>query len=279
VVLDLGMLQQPQSWARADVVVSFFGTLILLTLLTLLAAEYEIFGSIGHMNRAKNKKVTPSGADGRNGSLLSAFSGKSDKSRKTSPLDSSKASTSASLSKAQVNMERFINSLFPGSLGHKEGHQRLGRELMETELFTLILTGETQAERFSSALYLVSTVTVSSFLLATLYAIQYPVDDGTCETFIDSAACEEAKSMFDQDQPACYWLTAADPGDGAGELGHCEWRDVDISVDVLVAILLITVVVTGPVYAALNYAFDFIINAPTIEQVDDEKSALIHMKR
>jgi hypothetical protein len=278
------MLQQPQSWARADVVASFFGTLILLTLLTLLAAEYEIFGSIGHMNKAtKNKKVTPSSADGRNSSLLSALSGKSDKSGKTHgkthPLDSSKASTSAELSKAQVSMERFINSLFPGSLGNKEGYQRLGRELMETELFTLILTGETQMERFSSALYLVSTVTLSSFLLATLYAIQYPIDDGTCATFIDSAACEEAKSMFDQDQPACYWFTAADPGDGAGELGHCEWRDVDISVDVLVAILLITVVVTGPVYAALNYAFDFIINAPTIEQVDDEKSALIHMKR
>jgi hypothetical protein len=270
VVLDLGTLQQPQSWARADVVASFFGTLILLTLLTLLAAEYEIFGSIGHMNKAtKNKRVTPSSAGG----------GKSDKSGKTRTLDSSKVSTSAALSKAQVSMEHFINSLFPGSLGNKEGYLRLGRELMETELFTLILTGETQTERFSSALYLVSTVTVSSFLLATLYAIQYPIDDGTCATFIDSTACEEAKSMFDQDQPACYWFAAADPGDGAGELGHCEWRDVDISVDVLVAILLITVVITGPIYAALNYAFDFIINAPTIEQVDDEKSALIHMKR
>jgi len=222
-----------------------------------------------------DKNVRPSDVEADN-SLLSAFSGINRKNGKTNPVDSSKASTQ---SKAQVSMERFINCLFPGSLGDKEGHKRLGRELMETELFTLILTGETQAKRFSSALYLVSTITVSSFLLAFLYAIQYPIDDGTCATYIESGACETAKSMFDQDQPACYWFTAADPGDGAGELGHCEWRDVDISANVLVAILLITVVITGPVYAALNYAFDFILNAPTIEQVDDEKSALIHMKR
>ena len=47
----------------------------------------------------------------------------------------------------------------------------------------------------------------------------------------------------------------------------------------MVAILIITIVITGPLYGILSFAIDLVLMAPTAEQVDDEKASLIRMKQ
>jgi hypothetical protein len=47
---------------------------------------------------------------------------------------------------------------------------------------------------------------MSCFLLALLYGIQYPHDDGSCPTTSDTSSCLSRTSTLDPSQTYCEWI-------------------------------------------------------------------------
>ena len=170
---------------------------------------------------------------------------------------------------------QYVGSFFPGTFSDDIGHRRLGRELMDHQMLSMIFSGDSLVNRLAAAGYLVTTVALSSALVAFLLALQYPSDDGECETFGGQAACEEVVSMFDSDESKCAWFREVPDEKREG----CEWKEPDFSVVVVARVLVIVVMVTGPMYGFVNFIFDNVFRAPTAQQVDQEKSVLVMMRR
>eukprot|EP00981_Chlorochromonas_danica_P014809 scaffold8875_cov258-Ochromonas_danica.AAC.2 len=66
-------------------------------------------------------------------------------------------------------------------------------------------------ERWEKALIvgrLLTSITISCFLLAWLYDLQYPDDDGSCGQHLTSMSCLSRKSPLDSGQSYCKWQTA-----------------------------------------------------------------------
>eukprot|EP00981_Chlorochromonas_danica_P015507 scaffold12727_cov297-Ochromonas_danica.AAC.1 len=55
---------------------------------------------------------------------------------------------------------------------------------------------------------MLTSITLSCFLLAWLYDLQYPDDDGSCEQHTSLTSCLEKRSMLDSSQSYCVWRTA-----------------------------------------------------------------------
>jgi hypothetical protein len=170
---------------------------------------------------------------------------------------------------------QFVGSFFPGTFSDDIGHRRLGRELMDHQMISMIFSGDSLVNRLAAAGYLVTTVALSSALVAFLLALQYPSDDGQCETFRDEVACTKVVSMFDSDESKCAWFNEVVDEKREG----CEWKEPDFSIVVVARVLVIVVMVTGPMYGFINFIFDNVFRAPTAQQVDQEKSVLVMMRR
>eukprot|EP00981_Chlorochromonas_danica_P004099 scaffold801_cov178-Ochromonas_danica.AAC.4 len=63
-------------------------------------------------------------------------------------------------------------------------------------------------EKVLSVGRLLTSITISCFLLAWLYDLQYPDDDGSCGQHLTSESCLSRKSPLDSGQSYCKWQTA-----------------------------------------------------------------------
>jgi hypothetical protein len=82
-----------------------------------------------------------------------------------------------------------------------------------------------QRRQLLDVVYVVTSLTMSFFIVALFYDLQSPVDDGYCGQWSEQAACEMTKTALDSHVNKCVWM--------------------DISVDVTAAIVAQSVVATG----------------------------------
>lgn len=103
------------------------------------------------------------------------------------------------------------------------------------------------------------------FLLAFFYDIQWPSDDGTCGTLDTSQTlCESRKTYFDSTERMCRWLLSDDQ---SGNAGSCVWVEPSYNPNILVAISILVVAISGPIYFIISYLFTRVLLAPTLDDV------------
>jgi hypothetical protein len=54
-------------------------------------------------------------------------------------------------------------------------------------------------------IYVLTTVTMTLFLLALFYDLQSPVDDGYCGTLMDETSCLVKRTVLDPNVHKCIW--------------------------------------------------------------------------
>jgi hypothetical protein len=67
-----------------------------------------------------------------------------------------------------------------------------------------------KSQIFFDLVQLLTSITLSCFVLAVLYDLQYPVDDGFCELQRDEASCLGRKTILDPFQSECRWRPPED---------------------------------------------------------------------
>jgi hypothetical protein len=150
----------------------------------------------------------------------------------------------------------FVSYFFPGTFSGDSTFNRLGRELMGHQMINLIFNQLNFFDRAVSALDLLSTMCMSTFLIALLLDVQYPSDDGTCGTYNSNEKCIGEKSIFDSEESKCEWHST-DTAEG------CLWKEPELSLFTLVSMIIIVIVLTGPGYALIDFVFDGVLRAPT----------------
>ena len=176
--------------------------------------------------------------------------------------------------KAFKSMKSFVNSLFPGSLSNESFQQQLKRELLSHQIVHRIVSANNIWEKLLILLRLLTTICLSAFIVAFLFSLQYPTDDGSCDDYSDELSCEQEKSIFDRDNSKCMWVLDMESG-----LSGCRWRPVSRNYAMAFLVLLVTILFTAPTFAALGFIFDRILAAPTTDDVDGEKRMAVTLKR
>ena len=169
------------------------------------------------------------------------------------------------------DVSTFINSLFPGSLGNQDNVLRLSREILRAQFMARIFNSKNFMERSIIGLQFLTMIIVSSFLIAFFFSIQYPFDDGTCAAENDEISCLNHISAFDRDQTTCSWL-----GNQNGEY-NCVWNEVVMNLEVVVVVMIVTVLITGPIYMGIEFIF-LVLNSPTTTDIDEIQNINSNMR-
>jgi hypothetical protein len=104
--------------------------------------------------------------------------------------------------------------------------------------------------------------TLTMFLLSILYDLQGPDDDGSCEGHLNELACLRRKSLFDSTKTYCKWTynavsttsTLQDVSDLDGMM-LCSYHEIDISFEVMNYCAVVGSVFTALLMRLVDYCF------------------------
>ena len=157
----------------------------------------------------------------------------------------------------------YINSVFP--VVFQDSTWKWTTVLSEIKrhhpyavMFTATGRGS-QMRRFNRGVYLLSIQTMLMFILSVFYELQYPSDQGRCDSFLTEEECLHDRTVMDQSDTLCKWEEPR--GNGV-----CEPNEVHLSLKAVVLICLAVAFLQAPLNMAVDFLFD-IISSPTIDKI------------
>jgi uncharacterized membrane protein (DUF485 family) len=103
--------------------------------------------------------------------------------------------------------------------------------------------------------------TLTMFLLAILYDLQGPDDNGTCLTHSTEVTCLERKSLFDSTQTYCKWSAQTEYGIATNPNHICTYNHIDYSFQVMSYCAVVGSVFTALLMRPVDYCF-LILSSP-----------------
>jgi hypothetical protein len=140
----------------------------------------------------------------------------------------------------------YVNSLMPSVFNTRSMLVAIKEELQKNHAyFKLFWRSSSDPLPTFDICQLLTNLTASFFLLALLYDLQSPPDDGSCPSYTTSSACTERKSFLDDNQSFCRW-------DGT----NCIFNPVEINTK----IVLYCTIVVSLFSAIMMYPVDYLIS-------------------
>lgn len=103
----------------------------------------------------------------------------------------------------------YIGAVFPSVFSSKSLLQRFRAEISNNHPYLNVFfktKNMSENDRTLTGIKLMTIQTFLMFLLALLYDLQAPDDDGTCAHFVTQETCLARKSMLDHQQTYCQWV-------------------------------------------------------------------------
>ena len=136
--------------------------------------------------------------------------------KRDAKLDRQKKSAEISRSPAAVReyLVNYVSEVFPAVFSNKPIFGRIVGEITRHHRYLTLFTaerGETgDKARILTGFQLLSVQTMLMFLLAWLYDIQSPDDDGSCDNHETKVKCLTRKTVLDSSTPYCQWVKNED---------------------------------------------------------------------
>jgi hypothetical protein len=174
-------------------------------------------------------------------------------------------SQNSSLEEVRERLVRYVDSVFPVIFypGHlllrlKDEIRRNHRYLM----MFMLLEGELEGKkRLINGIQLLTIQSALMFLLALLYDLQQPQDDGSCPNFLTEHDCLNRKSIFDNQKTYCLWDN--NPASGSTS---CSFNNYSLSFKATIYIQVIVSVMSALIMRPLYYLFDILL-APNVDNI------------
>jgi hypothetical protein len=181
----------------------------------------------------------------------------------------SKRSTNQSRAEVAHYLTNYVIETFPAVFSNKPFFGRLYGEVRRHHryltLFTATESKSGDKQRVLTAIELLSVQTMLLFLLALLYDVQAPTDDGSCPKHFTEGTCLTRKSPFDNSQSYCEWAT---PGADA-DMYYCRYNEPDFSLQIVIYIAVLVSLFT----AVVQYPIDQIMEVLSAPLEDELKAA------
>jgi len=182
------------------------------------------------------------------------------------------AQISYSVAVVQQNLLAYTSQLFPSIFSNEPMARRMLSEICRHHRYLTLFTaskGEAgDKQRILTCIQLLSVQTMLMFLLALLYDVQGPSDDGTCVLNSTQIDCLSRKSVFDRTQSYCSWIPSnTNKVTSNVESYPCMYQDPSFTIE---SVLIIAVMVSLMV-ALFSKPIDMIFDMLTAPIADELK--------
>ncbi len=169
------------------------------------------------------------------------------------------------LNAVEENIKIYFSNFFPHVFSNQSQASRFWHVLFHKHKYFSVFFLDTGYQKWIGALELLTNLTANMFLLAVFYNLEWPSDDGTCDSLMTQASCNMKRSLIDSSKMWCAWEIAASSSDPSK--GSCVWVKPSFDPNTLVMISLLVVLVSSPIYIVLSYIFNHVLLAPTVMDV------------
>ena len=172
---------------------------------------------------------------------------------------------------------RYITSALPAVYKTSSSFLvKVKDELLHNHLCLNLFFGTQEGAKpwLIALLELLTMQTMMMFMLALLYDLQGPDDDGSCVYKLSESTCVARKSILDSQQSYCSWEVDTSSTGGTTTLGlsgsaiayHCVYNPVDFTPLLVTYVAAITSICTALIGKPLSKLFE-ILAAPTEESI------------
>jgi len=188
--------------------------------------------------------------------------------QKKAGLERKKHSAQISRSPAAVRqyLVDYVVETFPSVFSNKPFMSRMYGEIKRHHRYLTLFTappGESgDKQRILTGIQLLTVQTMLMFLLALLYDVQGPVDDGTCAYHMDEVSCLSKKSPFDLSQSYCNWS----PASAQSSMPTCSYQEPQFTLQVIIYISVMVALMVAVIQFPVDRLFE-LLTAPVADDV------------
>jgi hypothetical protein len=173
----------------------------------------------------------------------------------------------------------YVATTLPSVFSDKPFFSRLYGEVQRHHRYLMLFTapsGEAgDKERILTCVELLSVQTMLMFLLALLYDVQGPADDGSCGPKLTEESCLHRRSPMDSSQTYCQWSSDTSSGDFT-----CTYQEPQFSIQVVIYLAVLVALLVALISYPVDKIFE-LLSAPTADEakVASEEGTLQRMGR
>ena len=154
----------------------------------------------------------------------------------------------------------YVAEVFPNIFSNKPLLGRIWGEVKRHHRYWVLFKGNhTDLKRIVNCVMLLTAQSFLMFLLAWLYEIQSPTDDGSCEEHSTKIDCLARKTVLDSKQTYCEWVEV-------GTDHVCQYLPAALTVKATIYIAVIVAVSISLGLIPIDWIFS-ILTAPTADEV------------
>jgi hypothetical protein len=166
-------------------------------------------------------------------------------------------------------LTNYVVEVFPAVFTDKPFVARLYGELRRHHRYLTLFTAPDglsgDRARILVAVELLSVQTMLLFLLALLYDVQGPANDGSCGQHSTQDSCLTRKSPFDSSQSFCDWA----PASSTSDVYYCKYSDPKFSFQIVIYIAVLVSLFTAVVQYPIDQLMD-LLSAPVEDEIKAE---------
>lgn len=183
-----------------------------------------------------------------------------------STLDKKKAEAQTKKSKESIKqyLLGYVDEVFPSVFRPQSPIYRLWGEISKHHRYIVLFTAKgTQGDniRRLTAAHLLTVQAMLMFMMALVYDINFPNDNGKCATYTTRTACLNERSPFDTSQTFCSWELQEDT-----QTYECIFLEPNFNWSSFILLSVIVAVFTAPVNLLVDFLFD-ILFSPTADSI------------
>jgi sterol desaturase/sphingolipid hydroxylase (fatty acid hydroxylase superfamily) len=179
----------------------------------------------------------------------------------------------SSVEEVRDKLINYVHSVFPIIFYSDHWLVRLKDEIRRNHSYMMLFNSVdgdlADKKRILNGLRLLTAQTCLMFLLALLYDLQGPSDDGSCPYNVTEGSCIMKKSVLDDTQAFCKWQPSSEPN-----MPSCTFNNSGVSFKASLYIQVVVSVFTAILMRPLSWGFDVLL-APRVdslkEKVGEEK--------
>jgi hypothetical protein len=162
-----------------------------------------------------------------------------------------------------VIMKEYIDSYLP--YVYKEGTRtrQLSRQMLLNHKYFSILTNTKNSidktSKWIDGFHILSMVSANMFILAVLFDLRYPADDGSCVTYDSEEDCLYRKTVFNT---YCDWQPSSSPS--------CTFSEPKFDLVSVITLAWLQLIISVPIRTVVHYLFDNIIYAATSTTIENQ---------
>lgn len=159
----------------------------------------------------------------------------------------------------------YVVEVFPSVFSNKPFVSRVFGEIKRHHRYLTIFTApETESgdkQRILTSIQVLTVQTMLMFLLALLYDIQSPTDNGSCVFHTEEVECVAVKSPFDQSQSYCAWTQS----EGNSEFS-CVYQEPQFSMQVVIYIAVMVALMVAIISYPVDRIFE-LLSSPVADEL------------